>query len=287
MVRKAPLIFDVARGSGVDGPGIRSVVFMKGCPLRCCWCQNPESHEHEEETFFDPDRCIGCGNCSEGLECDSLARQKAGVYYSPAGLVRIILRDRLFYQVSGGGVTFSGGEPFLFLDYLHEVFKSLKCEHIHIAVETSGYFEWKHFESKLLSMVDLILFDLKVMDPLLHEKYTGKSNDVILENFRNLRQTPVELLPRVPLVNGYTADEENLTRLARFLREQDILQYSLLSYNPSGLEKWHRLGKTPPEDIPSKPMTLREEQRWRRFFKNQFEKSGTRGELQLSFERRS
>lgn len=261
-IRK-PLIFDIVRGSFVDGPGIRTVVFFKGCPLRCRWCQNPESQSPEAETLLYPERCIECGNCKkEGGECNLLVRQTAGSYYPPRELARMLLRDRVFYETSLGGVTFSGGEPLMFIDYISEVARILRPKKIHMAVETCGYFDYDRFAEKLLPFIDLFLFDIKLMDPVKHKKYTGKSNDVITRNFAELVKTGAHVLPRVPLIPGFTAEEKNLSQIADFFSRQKIKTYSLLSYNPSGLEKWQRLGKKPPQDVSPKPMTREEEQRW-------------------------
>lgn len=257
-------MIDIARASGVDGPGLRTVVFLKGCPLRCLWCQNPESQEPEAESFFYAERCIKCGYCNQG--CYSLARQTAGQYYSPPELARLILRDKIFYQVSSGGVTFSGGEPLLFIDYLYETAQILKKENIHIAVETCGYFDFAAFENTLLPFIDLFLFDIKLMDPVKHQMMTGKSNHLIIRNFKKLCESGVAIIPRVPLIPGYTASEENLSQIAAFFVEQGITNCTFLPYNPSGIAKWERLGKQPPENSSPVPMPLEEEQKWIAFF---------------------
>ena len=255
-----PLVFDIARGSFVDGPGIRTIVFFKGCPLRCVWCQNPESHRLMPEIGYYPEYCNNGSDASE--------KRVIGKYYPPDELAEIILRDRVFYETSDGGVTFSGGEPLIFIDYLEEVSRILKAKNIHIAVETSGYFNFQTFEEKLLAFVDLILYDIKIMDPDKHLKYTGKSNELIIRNFENLLNRNVEILPRIPLIPGYTATEEHLSQIADFFSEHNIKTYRFLPYNPSGINKWKILGKAVPENMPENPMTLEEERRWIKFFKN-------------------
>lgn len=266
---EGPLVFDIARGSFVDGPGIRTVIFLKGCPLRCVWCQNPESHHPGAETLFYPERCIKCGQCERG--CNSLARQVAGEYYPTGKLAQMILRDKVFYSVSNGGVSFSGGEPLLYISYIYEVAKILRRENIHITVETCGYFDFRELEKALLPLIDLYLFDIKIMDPVKHEAYTGKSNEIIIRNFKQLRELGAEVLPRILLVLGYTATEENLARTAEFFVKQGVARYSFLSYNPSGLDKWERLGKKPPGNISRKPMTLSEEKKWIAFFNKEMD----------------
>lgn len=261
---QGPLVFDIARGSYADGPGMRTVVFLKGCPLRCLWCQNPESQQLHAEILFNAEKCIHCGQCKNG--CNTRARQTAGLNYSPARLAQNIVQDKLFYQVSQGGVTFSGGEPLLFIDYLYETVQLLKQENIHIAVETCGYFDFSRLARGLLPLIDLFLFDLKIMDSQLHEAYTGKANELIIENFKKLHADGVRLIPRLPLIPGFTATAENLAQIAAFLVQQGISQCQLLLYNPSGLTKWQRLGKEAPASLSPVPLTLVEEQKWRLYF---------------------
>ncbi len=259
------MIFDIAMGSFEDGPGVRTVVFFKGCPLRCAWCQNPESQALEKETFYYPERCIDCGNCD--VACYSNVRMDVGRRFTPRELARVILQDKTYFKNSSGGVTFSGGEPLLFIDYLRETAALLKREKIHIAIETSGFFDYRAFEEKLLPYIDLMLYDIKLMDPEVHKKHTGKSNQIILGNLQRLLHTDVEILPRIPLVPGFTATRENLSAIARYLKRLKIEACVLLPYNPSGREKCIRLGKEKPMDVSEKPMTMEEEKRWIAFFK--------------------
>jgi pyruvate formate lyase activating enzyme len=256
---KGPLVFDIGRGSFVDGPGMRTIVFFKGCPLRCVWCHNPESWDSREQMLFDEKKCMACGRCEKG--CNFGARKSIGAFYPVEKLVLAILKDKEFYRVSNGGVTFSGGEPLLHIDYLYKVASRLKEQHIHIAVETSGYFDWNALERKLLPCIDLFLFDLKIMDPLRHKKYTGQSNEVILSNFKMLHQRSANIMPRVPLIPGFTDDEENLKRVAQFLKEQGIRDCVFLPYNPGGIERYRQLGLKVPENISHSPLTLAEEKR--------------------------
>lgn len=263
---KHPLIFDIAMGSFADGPGMRTVVFLKGCPLRCPWCQNPESQSLKAETFFYADRCIQCGNCD--VACFSNVRMTTGRRFSTKELADVILQDKLFFMNSGGGVTFSGGEPLLFIDYLHDVCSMLKREKIHIAIETSGYFNYRKFETKLLQDIDLLLYDLKLIDQAEHKKHTGKSNQIILDNFQKLLKADVDILPRIALVPGFTATEKNISGIAGFLKGLNVETCLLLPYNPSGLDKLTRLGKKKPKGVPEKPMSIKEQKRWIYFFKS-------------------
>jgi pyruvate formate lyase activating enzyme len=274
-----PLVFDIARASFVDGPGIRAVVFMKGCPLRCLWCQNPESQLSCREVMVYPENCIRCGNCEK--ECYALARQTAGLYYPSEKLADLILRDNVFYKTSSGGVTFSGGEPLMFIEYIHEVVSLLKNENIHIAVETCGYFDYKKLEILLLPFIDLFLFDIKSIDPATHKMFTGQSNDLILTNFQKIIESGKRVIVRVPLIPGYTATEKNLSQIAGFFVQNKIETWALLPYNPSGIAKWKRLGKNPPGYLSLNPMTIREEKHWRDFFLAEVENGKARKYLNI------
>lgn len=259
-----PLVFDIGRASGEDGPGLRTVVFLKGCPLQCLWCQNPESQNPDKEVLFNRDLCIKCGNCAS--ECYSLARQTIGQYYSPEILAEMILRDEIFYKKSGGGVTFSGGEPLLYIEYIRDTLLCFNSIHIHTAIETCGIFDFNSLENNLLSKIDLFLFDIKTMDPALHKKWTGRTNYKIIENFKKLVEAGKEILPRIPLIPGYTASEENLIEISQFFKQMGIKKIELLPYNPSGVEKWEKLGKSPPTNLSKKPLNQVEFSRLRDFF---------------------
>lgn len=214
---RAPLIFDIRCGSIDDGSGIRTVVFLKGCPLNCIWCHNPEGINPNEEI---------------------LASRKIGKYYSVDELVEKIMLDSEFYKVSGGGVTFSGGEPLLHLNYLSEVMKKLKKYRLGIAVQTSGYFDYYAFKYKVQQYVDILFFDIKLMDTYLHKKYTGKGNELILDNFLAvMKEENIRVIPRVPLVPKITAIEENLLAIADFIKNAGCKEYRLLSYNEGGKAK--------------------------------------------------
>lgn len=271
--RKLPLIFDVHPGSLDDGPGIRTVVFFKGCPLACIWCHNPESQSPLPEMAFYPDRCIGCGECGRvcpnhaldpespemilrdqcslcgqcAQECYALALRKVGEEYPVARLVELLRKDEIFYKSSGGGVTFSGGEPLLYMDYLSEVMRLLKAEGVHLTIETCGYFDQEEFATKILPYTDLLLFDLKLFDPVLHRQYTGQDNQCILANFRYVVSEPgLQVIPRIPEIPGITDTPENLQQITDFLKENNCREYHLLPFNPGGLNKRIRLGKEIP-----------------------------------------
>lgn len=290
-----PLIFDIARGSTVDGPGLRTIVFIKGCPLRCIWCHNPESQSLSQEIFSYPERCNQCGNCLSACQeqaidlstkeiivrdnctacgacvdmCDTLALQRVGRYYEPDELVELLLRDRTFYDVSGGGVTFSGGEPLAWMHYLSPILRQLKNEGVHITIETCGYFEYELFKKEILPNTDLIYFDIKLVDTKEHERYTGKGNELILSNFEMLlTEQDISIIPRIPLIPGITATTHNLALIAKLFHSLGISDYRLLSYNPFGLDKWRRLGKKSHMVTPDKYSLLADEKKIKTQFRN-------------------
>ena len=265
-----PLIFDIARGSFVDGPGVRTAVFFKGCPLSCPWCHNPESQDYKKETIFFADDCIQCGNCAAGKSCHTMARREIGEEYSPEHLISTILEDRVYYETSGGGVTFTGGEALSFIDYLSDVIPELKKQGIHVAIQTSGYFNFKHFEEKLLSIIDLIYFDIKIMNDREHQRILGKSNQVILQNFSSLQEKGMPLIPRIPLIPRYVATRENLASIARFFKSHGVQHCEFLYYNPSSYEKRIMMNRGIDETLPREPVPVSENQYWIEYFKQCF-----------------
>ncbi len=285
MPKTFPLIVDLKRGSEEDGPGIRTTVFFKGCPLSCEWCQNPETIDQGVEIGFYPQSCIGCfdceGACQQGAilkeaearidrsRCDACGRcaevcpdkglRKIGKFYEIEALVDIILRDRAFYETSGGGATLSGGEPTLWPAYTGELLRRLKLEGIHTTLQTCGYFEYTTFAEKILPWLDLIMYDLKLISSKEHRKYTGRDNQKILENFQRLLNEGIKVIPRIPLVPGFTTSKENLKGIGGFLKQNKVKEYSLLPYNPLGLGKWEVLGKKKPL-LPTTWMSKQEEE---------------------------
>lgn len=259
-----------------DGPGIRTTVFLKGCPLVCLWCHNPETISPEPEIAFQAGKCVSCGDCVKACRFDAIhlasavridrtrcdacgscadvcparALQRIGNYLEPGALVFELLRDRIFYETSNGGVTFSGGEPALHMDYLSAVMKLLKENNIHIAIQTAGFFNLNDFVDKLLPYLDLIFYDLKFIDSGEHERWTGKGNAVILSNFLKLTQQNKDMIiPRIPLVPGITAKKNNLLQIADFIQAAGYEHYELLPYNSAGTAKRPLLGKSVPEPV--------------------------------------
>jgi len=288
-----PLIFDIRHLALDDGPGLRTTVFFKGCPLSCAWCHNPESMESRQEVAFYAHLCLGCGECQsvcpEGAiclgrsdridrqictgcgkcahECPTNALKVIGRHYPLPELLAILEGDSLFYETSQGGVTLSGGEPTLFMDYVESLAIGLKEHNTHLALQTCGFFEMREFKEKLLPYLDLIFYDLKIFDPGEHRKYTGRRNERILQNFLELRKTSsAKVIPRVPLIRRITATPENLAGIAGFLNKAGCSTCTFLPYNPAGSGKRRALGKRAAPDLPDRMMGAEEEDGWRRLF---------------------
>ena len=218
-------IFDIKSFATHDGPGIRTTVFMKGCSLDCWWCHNPESKNSEIEK-----------NISGGHRDKSTIGEK----YSVGRLFDEIIKDELFYDESDGGVTFSGGEAMLQIDFLVEILKKCKSHGIHTTIDTSGYCPQKNFE-KILPFTDLFLYDIKVMDSELHEKYIGKPNELILSNFKYLISQNANIQIRIPMIPILTDNNKNLEAIRNYLEPyRDKIDIELIPYNKLGESKIKR-----------------------------------------------
>jgi pyruvate formate lyase activating enzyme len=287
MAAEAALVIDIKRYSFEDGPGIRSVVFFKGCPLRCVFCHNPEAQDSTREIAFNREHCIECGSCVQACpleavdlnyphrihrhKCDRCGKcaeicptdglRLIGKHYSIESLTELLLKDFEYYRYSGGGVTLSGGECTLFPGYLEALLKSLKYHGIHVVLETSGYFDYLTFYQKIYPHLDLIYYDIKFIDSEVHRRYCGRPNTIILENFRRLvKKGGEKIQPRIPLIPGITSTEENLSAIADFLLTSGAQQALPLPYNPLGLTKCLTLGRPAP-NLPTSFMEPEEEKR--------------------------
>jgi len=262
-------IFDIQRFSIQDGPGIRTTVFFKGCPLTCWWCDNPESQSPLPQLIYmahlcqrcykcvevcpnravqvrsdgslgiDRGLCQACGRCVE--VCLAEARHISGRMMTVGEVVEIVRRDAPFYRNSGGGVTASGGEATSQPIFLSNLFQECQKRGYHTALDTCGYVKWEVLEP-ILAHVDLVLFDVKHTDPELHKKLTGVSNELILENARRIVAKGVTLILRVPLIPGCNDSEQNIRDIARFALELGSVEVNLLPYHKFGLKKYEALG---------------------------------------------
>lgn len=267
------LILEIKGNSLDDGPGIRTVVFFKGCPLDCVWCHNPESKAFHSELSYAPDVCVGCGACIDACPtgalsvqnpsfvdrkactlcflctevCPSGALSRVGIPMGVDEVMGRILPDAPFFKNSGGGVTLSGGEPTLQMEYASRLLAALKGHGIHTLVETCGLFDLARFTKTVLPWTDVVYYDIKIFDTASHERFCGVGNRTILSNFASLSglRGPggFDLLARVPLVPGITDTESNLKDIAAFLAGLGHTRCALLPYNPLWGEKCARIGK--------------------------------------------
>lgn len=271
-------IFDIKKYSINDGPGIRTTVFFKGCPLDCWWCHNPESKAFKPELMFRANRCTlcaecvptcplnaisphpnpspengrgamttdwavcdNCGQCAEA--CYNGARELVGREMTVAQVMKEIERDVPFFDQSKGGVTFSGGEPLMQRKFLAELLKICREHEIHTVVDTSGYATWEAIDS-IRGYVNLFLYDLKLMDDERHKQYTSVSNKLILENLRRLDEVGAACVVRIPLIPGVNDDEENLRESGKFLAElKNIVVVDLMGYHDIAKAKYEALGQ--------------------------------------------
>jgi len=264
------IIFDIKKFSIHDGPGIRTTVFLKGCPLSCWWCHNPEGQASREELILHPDRCIACRACVEACSrgaitsdrgtivtsrerctacgacvevCYAGARELVGRQMTVADVMAEIERDRPFYDQSGGGVTFSGGEPLSQPAFLRDLLEACKDMELHTVLDTCGFVAWEVLDG-VRAYVDLFLYDLKLIDDARHREVTGVSNEPILRNLSRLSREGHRIILRVPIIPGVSDDETNLRQIGRFAASLPSLRrVDLLPYHRIGRDKYQRLGK--------------------------------------------
>lgn len=253
------LLFDIQKGSLVDGPGMRTTVFFKGCNLRCGWCHNPESQSsspqllHEEALCShcgvcravcpSPNHCTLCGACAD--ICPSRARRLCGTWWPLDAVLEQILHDRVFYETTGGGVTFSGGECMLQPDGLSELLSLCRQHGIHTAVDTAGHVPWDAFE-RILPYTDLFLYDVKCVDSQLHQLHTGADNRLILENLARLLSCGKQVIIRMPMVSEVNDSPEQLRTFLRLLRSWGHPKgIELLPCHSMGNSKYLSLGRQP------------------------------------------
>jgi pyruvate formate lyase activating enzyme len=251
-----------------DGPGIRTTIFFKGCPLNCWWCHNPESQNYEKEIMYNEEKCSKCGVCIQKCSnncisikdntlttiydnctycetcvdfCINSAREIVGKEFNLESLMKEIEKDKIFYEQSGGGVTLSGGEVMTQIDFVEPLVKACHRKGISVAIDTCGHAPFQNYE-KIIEYVDVFLYDIKLIDSQMHQKYTGKSNYMILDNLKKLSEKNANINLRIPLIDGINADHKNINEIINFIRNLNIKNINLLPYHEIGKDKYNRLG---------------------------------------------
>lgn len=266
-------VFNIERFALHDGPGIRTTVFLKGCPLHCPWCANPESQSMKPQILFREERCVGCGSCIPHCNrnaislkdkkaridrtkcigcgdcanaCITGAMSRCGQEMTTSEIFQIVKKDKDYYQKTKGGITLSGGEALLQTEALYPLLELCETEKIPVAIETCGYVSLKCLK-KIVPKTELFLFDIKTLNPEKFKKFTGGNLEIVLENFSYLSKTPGEkTVVRIPVIPGLNDTKEEIEEIFRFARQHQVNKADLLPYHVLGIAKYQQLGRTYP-----------------------------------------
>lgn len=267
------LIFNIQRFCINDGPGIRTTVFFKGCPLDCIWCHNPESKSIESEMFYDADKCVGCQRCENvcPLRCHSFkgrihlynrnscitcgkcadvcmtgALETVGDRKTVEKVLEEVLKDKIFYENSGGGITLSGGEPMMQFEFAYDLLKASKRNSLHTCMETCGFAKEENYK-KIAELVDIFLFDYKEVNTEKHKEFTGVSNELIFTNLKMLDAIGAKIILRCPIIPTLNDREEHFQGIAEMASIlNNIIEINIEPYHPLGMGKAHKLDKNYP-----------------------------------------
>lgn len=269
------LVFSIKHFEIHDGDGVRTTVFLKGCPLECLWCHNPEGISAKQEIGIFPEKCIGCMDCANECDCHIFSNNKwnflrsqcegcmkcaelcvsgaivaYGKKYTVDELLKEVLKDKDLYEKTGGGITISGGEPMLQHDFVFELLKKCKSEGLNTALDTCGYAKWEHYQ-KILPFVDTVLYDIKAFNPEVHKHLTGKDNALILQNLEKISASGGKIAIRIPLIP--TLNDTEINAIGKFLSSlENIIEVRLLPYHNysssvyNSLNKPYSIGEIPP-----------------------------------------
>lgn len=246
-------IFNIQKFSINDGPGIRTTVFLKGCPLRCLWCHNPESQSVNKQILFYPDKCTGCGRCKnitaedKDFLCFSEAKEICGKIVSSDEVISEVMKDYKFYENSGGGITLSGGEPLFQFEFAAELLKKAKQNNLYTAIETCGFVKPDKL-AEILDYVDLFLYDFKESDEEKHKRFTGVGKKLIMENLRMLCARKKDVILRCPVIPGYNDRKEHFDAICDVVNSMpNIKGVDIEPYHSFGEGKYGALGEKVPE----------------------------------------